>query len=101
MIESLLDKKWNAVSPRLGYLELHYGKLRMVVIAAYLPHGGYTDEDVESVYAQMSSLIKDARKRGYSILVAGDFNAEIASAKGRDMSVGKFANEVGNACITG
>ena len=30
-------------------------------------------------------------------MVAGDFNAKVASAKGEDAAVGKYANKVGNA----
>lgn len=83
--------KWEAISPRLGCLEVRFGKMRMSITAAYLPHGGYTDEEVEAVYVQISSLIKPARKKGHSIIVAGDFNAEVGSAK----DMGKAVSQTG------
>lgn len=56
----------------------------------------HTDADVELVYCQISEIIKPARKKGFQVIVGGDFNAEVASAEDADVTVGKYTNPSGN-----
>ena len=61
----------------MGVLDVCLGDKFIPVIGVYMPHGAKTDEDVAVVYAQMECLIRQAQQKHFSIIVAGDVNAEI------------------------
>ena len=49
------------------------------IIAVYMPHSGYPDEDVEAVYASLERILQEARRKKMRSILAGDFNAEVGS----------------------
>ena len=44
-----------------------------------MPHSAQSDEDVAAVYEALDDGIQDARKKGYTNISAGDFNAEVGT----------------------
>ena len=95
----LLHRRWSfqrfrAVSSRLCMLEVDADERKFNFIVAYMPHGGYSDEEVEAMYSAISLQIKDARKRRRSIVLGGDFNAEVQASS--TPSVGPYTNTQGN-----
>eukprot|EP00973_Karenia_brevis_P007859 1066357-Karenia_brevis.AAC.1 len=52
-------------------------KLSLVVV--YMPHGGYPDHEIQSVYGQLSDIVKEGRANKRKLIIGGDWNAEVAS----------------------
>eukprot|EP00973_Karenia_brevis_P068889 9578120-Karenia_brevis.AAC.1 len=71
----------------------------MCIIVAYMPHGGYGDSAVQDMYDQIAQLISVARSEKRLIVLAGDWNAEVASVvddSACKQAVGRYANLEGN-----
>ena len=81
----LLHKRWQALlfkplSDRVAVLDLRIASKRCIrVIAVYMPHSGHKDEDVDVVYSALDVECKEARSKHSSLLIAGDFNAEVGT----------------------
>ena len=75
-------RRFSAKSERLAELELDVETMRITLIAVYLPHGGYSDEEVDHHYDLMSSMIKRARKGRRRVMIYGDWNAEVGGDDG-------------------
>jgi hypothetical protein len=92
-------QKFVAISPRLCYLEVDGMRQKFSIIAAYMPHCGYHEDEVEAMYTKISRLLQEARSKKRLILLGGDWNAEVqATQPARSGStVGAYANPVGNA----
>ena len=51
----------------------------MRCVAVYMPHGGYKDEEVDAVYDALEVECREARAKHLSLVIAGDFNAQVGS----------------------
>ena len=58
-------------------LEVDAANARLGLIAVYLPHCGYGAEEAERVYEMLEEQIESARRRGYKVIVGGDFQTEL------------------------
>ena len=76
-------------------LEVDADERKFSFIVAYMPHCGYNDEAVEAIYDEISLQTKDARKRKRSIVLGGDWNAEVLASS--SPAVGPHSNSQGNA----
>ena len=79
-----IHKKWSSfieefapLSERVAHLRIKIKQKTFIVIGVYFPHTGYPDHAVEEVYAAVSKLMVEGRKRKEHVIIAGDFNAEI------------------------
>jgi hypothetical protein len=61
-----------------------------------MPHGGYSDDDVDYMYDEISIHIGLAKKDRRRIIFGGGWSAEVASTTDGSGAVGRFANPVGN-----
>ena len=80
----LLHRRWafecfQTCSERVSHLDLHVAGHGIRVLAVYMPHGQLSDTLVDEVYTRLDSLILSARRRGYKVIAAGDFNAQLGS----------------------
>ena len=91
-------RKFTAISERLCLLEVDVAERKLSIIVVYMPHDGYKDLFVESLYIQISELMKSARAKKHIIILGGDWNAEVQSTQCSSMTsaVGRFANISGN-----
>ena len=89
---------FKAISSRLCVVNATKNGVRLSLIVAYLPHGGYSDDAVEQIYDDISTQIGLARKDRRRIVLGGDWNAEVASATGNDIgAAGRFTNPIRSA----
>ena len=59
-------------------LDVQLGNNRAIrIIGVYMPHSMLPDENVDCVYSLLDTEIADARAKKYSMILTGDFNAEI------------------------
>ena len=81
-------KHFHCVSDRLGILDVCFGKVLARVVGVYMPHGGYDDEHVDLVYAQLDETLTDSKRKNIKTIIAGDFNADIGvkEARGEELS---------------
>ena len=62
------------------------------MVAAYFPHAGYGEVEVEKRYAEIGKICRGARREGRKVILGGDFNAVVgqAEAEGPRDVLGKF-----------
>lgn len=77
-------KEFHVVNERIAYLRLWRRHLKMRVIGAYFPHGGYSDTKVQEVYSALSEIHREATSWRESTILGGDFNAEVGRAGEHD-----------------
>ena len=55
-----------------------------------MPHGGYSDQDIEEMYSMIDGVLDDARKKQRIVILGGDWNAEAGQRQPgeQDMSIG-------------
>jgi exonuclease III len=85
----LLHHRWKhesfrAISSRAAFLDVRIRSVRYRIFGLYFPHALMPDDEVEAVYASIESDVGSARKKGYSTIIAGDFNAEIGHRRPED-----------------
>ena len=73
-----------AVSERLMAVEVDIWTHKFTLIATYMPHSGYDAVAVEEVYAAMSTLHNEARRKHRITVFAGDWNAVLGTWKPGD-----------------
>ena len=79
---------------RLMYVDLRIGMRSMRVVSLYMPHAGDRIEDLRQLYEQLQFILADARRRGFSYVVGGDFNSQL------DIGVrGELLDQFCQACI--
>eukprot|EP00973_Karenia_brevis_P030797 4248122-Karenia_brevis.AAC.1 len=64
-----------------------------------MPHSGYADHFVQEVYDHLAAIVQIARKEKRLVVLAGDWNAELASVEKsgeRKQMIGQFGNHAGN-----
>ena len=75
--EYILDH--HNVSDRVLALDVQFGKRIMRFIAVYIPHAGYTNDELEDTYDSLCYITSSAIDRGYEIIIGGDFNTQIGT----------------------
>ena len=65
-------------------MDLHVGDEIFRVFGLYTPHAMMPDDEVDAVCAPIENDLNSARKKGYRIIIAGDFNAEIGKRAPED-----------------
>ena len=78
----LLNRRWDfesfsAVSDRVCSLDIQVSNYTLRAIGVYMPHCGYNDIHVESVYASVEPLLTNNEGRCIRTIIAGDFNAQV------------------------
>ena len=86
--DSLIEDSFARATERIATLDLEVHGKRIRVVAAYLPHSGYSDSFVQDTYDIVEHLVHEGRRKGLSILLAGDFNAEVGT---NDQDIDDFA----------
>ncbi len=72
------------LSPRLASLDLHIKGRKVTLIVVYVPHAGYTVEEVEALYEEVAQEVATAENKGAAVVIGGDFNAEAREAQERE-----------------
>ena len=67
----------HVLGDRLMCVDLKIGMRIMRVVSLYMPHAGYPIEGLRQLYEQFRFILADARRRGFSYVVAGDFNSQL------------------------
>lgn len=87
----LLNKRWSksckavhCVSDRVCAVDVNFGGRVVRFISAYFPHAGYEDHEVEAVYLILQGLIDAARRKNWTCITFGDWNAVIGQGQGED-----------------
>ena len=102
----LLRSKWkgavadiNYASERALAIDLRSKTLKLRLISVYFPHGKYPDFRVQELYSTLHELKEEAGKKRLSVVIAGDFNAEVGmpSSKEDVNCLGQFGLERVNA----
>lgn len=62
---------------RLMYLDLKNGARVIRLVSVYMPHAGYPIDDLRRLYEQLQFVLEDARRRGFTYMVGGDFNTQL------------------------
>jgi len=77
-------KNFRAISERLACVSVTINQMRFRFVAAYFPHGGYGDAQVQQIYTTLSGLRKEAGKKQERFVVGGDFNAVVGHRTDHD-----------------
>lgn len=81
--------KIESVSTRVVYLILRITKrYSLKVIQVYAPTSTYSDDEVESMYEDISRAMHSSKT--YFTVVMGDFNAKLGKRDGEELLVGQF-----------
>ena len=62
------------------------------IVAAYIPHCGYSDAKLEEHYKHIESVIAEARKQKKMVVVGADCNAEVGGTRRFGKTYGGFGN---------
>ena len=73
------------LSERCAVLGIKISKqLKIRAVGVYMPHGGHSDTEVDSLYAELDAECKEAHSKGERVVIAGDFNAEVGGRNEHD-----------------
>ena len=75
------------MNERLSYIDFRSSIGVFRVVAVYMPHCGYADSDVDTMYSEIEILIRDAKRRKINYCICGDFNAEVGTLDEHDESI--------------
>ena len=64
------------ISDRVISIDLKIANEIIKFVAAYLPHDGYGEDAMHSVYNELDVLIKSAAKEKRKIIIGGDFQCD-------------------------
>ena len=70
-------KAFYAKSERVGVLDITIAGVALRLIVVYMPHTGYSDEEVESVYQTVGEARREGARQKRRVAVGGDFNAVV------------------------
>lgn len=104
----ILNKPWsnqveNTIhhSDRITAIKIKAEPIDIFIIQVYMPTGSYPDEEIETMYEQLDTII-DLVKDKDNLIIMGDFNAIVGEGKDRNI-VGQFGlgkrNERGNRLV--
>ena len=66
-----------SLNERLMFLDLHCGRRCVRFISLYMPHAGYSMEELRSVYDMLHAVLDEAGRLQCKTIVGGDFNTEL------------------------
>lgn len=66
-------------------MDINIGKLKLRVVTAYLPHGGYNDTQIQRIYTTLTAIHQECKKERRIFVLNGDFNAEVGARKDEDL----------------
>ena len=70
-------------------------KNTLIVVNVHAPHMGYNESDTEQFYEELENIT--AKFRGYDLMTAGDFNADVGRKKLKDgESIGEHSRGIRN-----
>ena len=70
-----------------------YGK-RVRSIATYIPHCGYSVQDLEETYEQLRCIVSEPRRLHRAVIIGGDFNTQLIVGL-RGILIKQLADEFG------
>ena len=80
----ILHRRWSkgfkafyAISDRVCAVDCKISGQLCRLISVYFPHGGYDDEAVEGMYADVDKVIRGARRQKRTCILLGDWNAVV------------------------
>ena len=65
------------VSGRVLALDFTVNGKKMRSIATYVPHCGYSVQDLERTYEQLRCVVSEARRSKRAVIIGGDFNTQL------------------------
>ena len=76
-----LHRRWRGLQfersdNRICKLDVSVAGLSVCVVAVYMPHGNYSDGEVDAVYECLDHIVADGRSKSRYLLLAGDFNCQ-------------------------
>ena len=84
----LLHKRWSKsiirfepVSERLCLLDVKVFGSKYWFVSVYFPDSTYSDAEVQKVYDSLAEIRKDAAKKKYRVVLAGDYNAKVGDSE--------------------
>lgn len=91
----VLNKKWGNLvdntihhSDRITAVKIRSHPVDTLIVQTYMPTGSYDDEEVETIYNDLDSIL-DVAKEKENLIVMGDFNAVVGEGAHENI-VGKF-----------
>ena len=86
----ILHSRWryrafHPVSNRVSALDLDLDGERYRFIVAYFPHSGKLDDQVQTVYDEIDTLVDIARANSWNVVIGGDANAEVGIQRAEDL----------------
>ena len=75
---------WRWILDQLGFLDVNFEGMLTRVFGIYIPHGGYDDQHVDLVYAQLGACITNTNSPPKHSIFTGDFNADIGIRHAND-----------------
>ena len=69
--------KIHAVGGRIMALDFMVNKIKIRVVAVYLPHMGYPVSEFDETFDQLRCVIDEGRRCRKSLIVGGDFNSQL------------------------
>ena len=64
-------------SDRVIAVDIQFRSRKVRFVSVYVPHCGYTEEELHNAYDQMRTAADSAWHRGLGIVVGGDFNTQL------------------------
>ena len=71
------DGQVTSLKDGLVFLDLHYRRRCVRFISLYMPHAGYSGEDLRNVYDMLHFVLGEAGRLHYKIIVGKNFNTEL------------------------
>ena len=79
----LVHRRWKpfikafvTVSERVAYIDISRKRIRIRLVTAYFPHGGYNDKHVQQLYDSLANIKDEAAKTNKHVVIAADCNAQ-------------------------
>merc|ERR1712086_101146 len=82
------------VSGRVLALDFTVNGNKMRSIATYVPHCGYSVQQLEQTYDQLRCVVSEARRSKRAVIVGGDFNTQIGIGR-RGILLEQLSEEFG------
>ena len=87
-----------AVSPRLAYLDLRFGRVLLRLLSVYAPPSSRPQAEFDEFFLDMETTLMEPvpHSRGFRVrrVILGDLNSKVGPRQGTEVSVGNYG--VGN-----
>ena len=88
-------KATHSASDTLLFADVSTDRGMACFIAAYVPHGGYSQEDLDDFYGLFHFTLDDANKKCYLIIIGCDFNTQLGIGVRRSDMLTEIATSFG------